>query len=70
MNGMSDGLCMYLIGAIYYRMGEIEKATQYLSRIIGDNNIRSSDPKLYDKTRNLWEDVRAAKKESTEEAGS
>lgn len=69
-NGMSDGLCMYLIGAIYYRMGEIEKSTQYLSRIIGDNIIRSNDPKLYDKTRNLWEDVRAAKKENNEEEGS
>ena len=69
-NGMSDGLCMYLIGAIYFRMGEIDKSTQYLSRIIGDNNIRNNDPKLYEKTRRLWEDVRAAKKDSQEEEGS
>jgi uncharacterized protein (DUF2225 family) len=69
-NGMSDGLCMYLIGAIYFRMGEIDKSTQYLSRIIGDNNIRNNDPKLYEKTRRLWEDVRAAKKDSKEEEGS
>ena len=69
-NGMSEGLCMFLIGAIYYRKGDIEKSTQYLSRIIGDQSLRTSDSKLYDRARNLWEDVRAAKKESAEEESS
>lgn len=56
---MSDTMALYLVGAIYYRMGDLEKCTQYLSRIIGDQSVRSTDPKLYDRTRYLWQDVRA-----------
>ena len=63
---MTDTLCMYLLGAINYRMHEFERATQYLSRIIGDQNLRKSEPKLYDKSRNLWQDVRAALESSAE----
>lgn len=58
---MSDNLCMYLVGAIRYRMGDYEKAAQYLSRIIGDQNIRKDEPKLYDRARDLWQDIRNAK---------
>lgn len=61
INGLSDTMAMYLIGAIYYRMGELEKATQYISRIIGDQNIRTTDIKLYKRARDLWQTIREDK---------
>lgn len=61
IDGLTDTAAVYLIGAIYYRLGDFEKCTQYLSRIIGDQKVRSSEPKVYDKARDLWADVRAMK---------
>ena len=61
---MTDNMVVYLIGAIYYRLGNLEKATQYLSRIIGDNNIRSMEPKTFDRARDLWQMVREHTDES------
>ncbi len=58
---MTDNMVIYLIGAIYYRLGEMEKATQYLSRIIGDQNLRVMDPKIYDHARDLWQEIREKK---------
>lgn len=66
INGMSDNMAVYLIGAIYYRMGEPEKATQYISRIIGDQNIRNNDIKLYKRARDLWQTIREEKGKSSE----
>jgi len=62
-SGMSDAICMYLIGAIYYRMGDFEKSGQYLSRIIGDQNIRTNDKKTFEKARDLWQTIREEKGE-------
>ena len=58
---MTDNMVIYLIGAIYYRLGDYEKATQYLSRIIGDNNMRSMEPKTFDRARDLWQTIRERK---------
>lgn len=68
INGMSDSMAMYLIGAIYYRMGELEKATQYISRIIGDQSIRDNDIKLYKRARDLWQTIREDKGKASSEA--
>lgn len=54
-------MVVYLIGAIYYRLGNMEKATQYLSRIIGDQNMRTMEPKVFDHARDLWQDIRERK---------
>ena len=67
INGLSDTMAMYLIGAIYYRMGELEKATQYISRIIGDQNIRTMDVKLYKRARDLWQTIREDKEKAAED---
>ena len=58
---MTDNTAVYLIGAIYYRLGDDEKATQYLSRIIGDQNIRTMEPKTFDRARDLWQVIREKK---------
>ncbi len=63
IGNLTDTTVMYLIGALYYRMEDYEKCAQYLSRIIGNQDIRVQDPKLYDKARDLWGDVRALKAE-------
>ena len=62
VGGLTDNAAVYLIGAIYYRMGDFEKCTQYLSRIISDQNVRTSEPKVFDKARDLWGDIRSNKK--------
>ncbi len=58
---LSDTMVIYLMGAIYFRLGEAETATQYLSRIISDKDSRIQDRKLYERARYLWQDVRAAR---------
>lgn len=63
INGLSDNTVIYLIGAIYYRLHDFEKSTQYLSRIIGDQRIRDEDIVLYKRTRDLWQRVREENKE-------
>ena len=62
VGNMTDTTAMYLVGAIYFRLGDIDKCAQHLSRIIGDQNLRSREPKIYDKARDLWSDVRTAQK--------
>lgn len=62
IDGMSDGSALYVIGAIYYRLGFYDKCTQYLSRIISDQDLRNREPRVYDKARDLWGDVRSNKK--------
>ena len=66
-NGMSDDTAVYLVGAIYYRMHELEKATQYLSRLIGDQSLRDRDIQLYKRARDLWQSVREEQGETKEE---
>lgn len=63
INGLSDNTVIYLIGALYYRLHDFEKSTQYLSRIIGDQRIRDEDIVLYKRARDLWQRVRDEKKE-------
>lgn len=59
---VSDNIATYLIGIDYYMLGDIEKATKYLGQIITSNSIRSSAPKLYERARDIWQDIRSAKK--------
>ena len=66
INGMSDSMAMYLIGAIYFRMKDYEKSTQYISRIIGDQNIRNNEAQIYKRARDLWQDIRQLKGDEPE----
>ena len=68
VGNLTDTTAMYLVGAIYYRMDDLSKCAQYLSRIIGNQDIRTQDPKLYDKARDLWADVRSRKSEEEKTA--
>ena len=60
MNGKTDNFVVYLIGTLYYELNDVEKCTQYLSRIVGNQEIRHSEPEVYNKAQNLWLDIREA----------
>ena len=70
IGGMTDLMVIYILGAIYFRIGDFEKCTQYLSRLIGNKEIRTTEPKLYDKARDLWADVRMLKNEQKDASES
>ena len=60
---LTDNAVVYLVAAIYNRLGERQKATTYLSRLISDKSVREREPRIHDKARDLWSDMRAAKKQ-------
>lgn len=59
---LTDNAVVYLIAAIYRRLGEPDKATPYLSKLIGDQGVRQREPRVFDKARDLWSDIRAERK--------
>ncbi len=59
---LTDNAVVYLVAAIYCRLGERQKATSYLSRLISDKSVREREPRIFDKARDLWGDIRAARK--------
>lgn len=59
---LTDNAVIYLVAAIYCRLGERQKATTYLSRLISDKSVREREPRIFDKARDLWSDIRAAKR--------
>ncbi len=68
IGGMTDMTVIYLISALYYRLGDVEKSTQYLSRIIGDYDSKIQERKLYERARQLWQEIRAIQKEQKKQA--
>ncbi len=67
IGALTDTTVIYLIGATYFRLRDIDHCTQYLSRIISDNDSRIQERKLYEKARDLWQDVRALRSAPPEE---
>ena len=59
---LTDNAVVYLVAAIYNRLGDKKKATSYLSKLISDQGVREREPRIYDKARDLWGDMRAARK--------
>ncbi|MGN0940274.1 MAG: DUF2225 domain-containing protein [Selenomonadaceae bacterium] len=58
---LTDSMAIYLCGAIRYIMGDSKNATTYLSQLISDKNLRDMNPKLYDRARDLWQEVRESR---------
>lgn len=61
IHGMTDSMALYIAGAAYYRMEDYEKATQILSRIMSDPEVRKNDTKAFERAQNLWIDLREIK---------
>ena len=57
---LTDNAVVYIIAAISNRLGDRKKATSYLSRLISDQGVREREPRIHDKARDLWGDMRAA----------
>ena len=68
IGNLTDNAAMYVVGAIYYRLGDYEKCAQHLSRIIGDQSVRSREPQIFDKARDLWSYVREERKKEEKAA--
>lgn len=60
IGSMTDNAAMYLIAALYARIGNADTATQYLSRVIGDRRARL-EPAIYNLARDLWQELRNEK---------
>jgi uncharacterized protein len=58
IGSMTDTAATYLIGELYRRTGNAEKAIQYLSKVIGDKRSRM-EPNIYKLARDLWQDMRS-----------
>ncbi len=56
---MTDAMASYLVGAIYFELGEVDQATQYLGRLVTDQNLRTTEPQVYERARSLWTDIRS-----------
>ena len=64
IHGMSDSMALYIAGAAYYRLEDYEKATQMLSQIMSDQEVRKNDVKLFERAQNLWQELREKKTEA------
>lgn len=56
---MTDNVATYIIGVNYFMVGDMDKAARFISSIITSNQIRTTAPKLYEKARDVWQDIRA-----------
>lgn len=56
---LTDNVATYIIGVNYFMVGDMDKATRFISSIITSNQIRAQSPKLYEKARDVWQDIRA-----------
>ena len=65
IGALTDNAIIYVLAAIYYLLGDQQKTTIYLSQLINDKELRNSDPRIYDKSRDLWGEIRAAKKKQS-----
>jgi len=54
---LTDTTVMYLVGALLERLGNTDRATQYLSRIVSDKDARA-ERAIFTKARDLWQDIR------------
>ena len=58
---VSDNRATYIIGANYFMLEEYDKAVKYLGNIISSSSVRKSSPKIYEKARDIWQEIRAIK---------
>lgn len=59
---MTDNMVIYLLGAISYRLGDLESATQALSRVISDKRVREEEYRTFQLVRKLWQKIREERK--------
>ena len=55
---MSDSMATYLTGAIHFMRKDYDRATPHLSRIISNRDLKTSAPQLYEKARDMWQEIK------------
>lgn len=60
IGAMTDNTVTYLIGVLHLRIGNMDKATMYISRVIGDPRARQ-ESNIYNKARDVWQLIKTQK---------
>lgn len=58
---VSDTAATYIVAVNNFMLKDYDKASYYLNQIIGNQNLRLTAPKIYEKARGIWQDIRAMK---------
>lgn len=59
---ISDDMAMYLTCAIYFMLGDYDNAVKQLSHIMNDQSLRTNAPKMFDKARDMWQEIKRIRK--------
>ncbi|MBR2518838.1 MAG: DUF2225 domain-containing protein [Selenomonadaceae bacterium] len=62
INGITLETATYLCAAIHFMIGDYDKATSWLSKIMNNSNLRASAPKLFEQARDMWQDIKRVNK--------
>ena len=57
IGNMTDTFLMYLIGALYQRIGNYDQAVSYLSKVVSSERSKM-EPNILKMARDLWQDIR------------
>ena len=58
VGNLTDTTAMYLVGALFARLGNYKQSVMYLSRVIDDGESTAGNSKIVKDARKLWQDVR------------
>lgn len=59
---ITDDIATYIICAIYFMLGDFDNAVKQLSHIMNDQNLRINEPKLFEKARDMWQEIKARRR--------
>ena len=60
---MTEADCIYLIGAIHFRLGDYDTAGRYLSMLMHNKELETKERVTVDRAKDLWSDMRDKMKE-------
>ena len=64
---MTEADCIYLIGAIHFRLGDYDTAGRYLSMLMHNKELETKERVIVDRAKDLWSDMRDKMKEERAE---
>ena len=64
---MTEADCIYLIGAIHFRLGDYDTAGRYLSMLMHNKELETKERVIVDRAKDLWSDMRDRMKEARAE---
>lgn len=59
---ISGNTIIYLLSAIYFLTKDYRKASYNLSRLVGDLSLKTQEPRIYERAKDLWQDIRILQK--------